>query len=54
MAINILNLLGSYISITRLIRFGNINLQAILSALSKSKAIINKYINTLDTAKLTN
>jgi hypothetical protein len=53
MAIDILDLLGSHISVTRSIRFRNIDLQAILSALSKSKAITNKYINTLHTAELT-
>jgi len=52
MTINTLNLLGSLISFTRSNRFRNIDLKAILSTLSKSKAITNKYINTLDIAEL--
>lgn len=51
-AIDNLNKLGSLISITGSICFGNFNLQVILRALYKSKAITNKYINTLDIAKL--
>jgi len=52
-AIDILDLLGSRIGVTRSIRFGNVDLQAILSAFSKSRAITNKYIDALDTAELT-
>jgi hypothetical protein len=51
-AINNLNKLGSFVSITGSICFRNFDLQAILSALYKSKAITNKYINTLDIAEL--
>jgi hypothetical protein len=51
-AIDTLNLLGSLIGVTRSNRFGNVDLKAILSALSKSKAITNEYINTLDIAEL--
>jgi hypothetical protein len=51
-AINNLNKLGSLVSITGSICFRNFDLQAILSALYKSKAITNKYINTLDIAEL--
>jgi hypothetical protein len=51
-AIDNLNKLGSLISITGSICFRNFDLQAILSALYKSKAITNEYINTLDIAEL--
>jgi hypothetical protein len=51
-AINNLNKLGSLISIIGSICFKNFDLQAILNALYKSKAITNEYINTLNIAKL--
>jgi hypothetical protein len=46
------NLLGSLVSVTGSNRFRNFDLQAILSALYKSKAIANEYIDTLDIAEL--
>jgi hypothetical protein len=46
------NLLGSLVSVTGSNRFRNFDLQAILSALYKSKAITNEYIDTLDIAEL--
>lgn len=46
------NLLGSLVSVTGSSRFRNFDLQAILSALYKSKAITNEYIDTLDIAEL--
>ena len=51
-AIDNINRLGSLVSITGSIWFRNSDLQAILSALYESKAITNKYINTLDIATL--
>ena len=51
-AIDNLNKLGSLVSITGSICFRNSDLQAILSALYKSKAIANEYIDTLDIAEL--
>jgi hypothetical protein len=51
-AINNLNLLSSLVGVIRSNRFWNFNLQAILSALSRFKAIANKYINTLDISEL--
>jgi hypothetical protein len=51
-AIDNLNKLGSLVSITGSICFRNFDLQAILSALYKSKAITNGYIDTLDIAEL--
>jgi hypothetical protein len=52
MAIDNLNLLGSLVGVIRSNCLWNFNLQAILSALSRSKAIANEYIDTLDIAKL--
>ena len=46
------NLLGSLVSVTGSSRFRNFDLQAILSALYKSKAITNEYIDGLDIAEL--
>lgn len=51
-AIDNLNLLGSLVDVTGSDGFTNSDLQAILSALSRSKAITNEYIDTLDIAKL--
>ena len=51
-AIDNLNLLGSLVGVTGSNRFRNFDLQAILSALYKSKAITNEYIDTLDIAEL--
>ncbi|KAG4434990.1 hypothetical protein IFR05_009515 [Cadophora sp. M221] len=51
-AIDNLNLLGSFVGVTGSNRFGNFDLQAILSALSGSKAITNEYIDALDIAEL--
>ena len=51
-AIDNLNLLGSLVGVIGSNRFWNFNLQAILSALSRSKAIANEYIDTLDIAEL--
>jgi hypothetical protein len=45
------NLLGSLVSVTGSNSFRNFDLQAILGALYKSKAITNEYINTLDIAE---
>jgi hypothetical protein len=45
------NLLGSLASVTGSNSFRNFDLQAILSALYKSKAITNEYIVTLDIAE---
>ncbi|KAF7861554.1 hypothetical protein EAF04_008116 [Stromatinia cepivora] len=47
-----LNLLGSLVNVTSSNRFKNFDLQAILSALYKSKAITNEYIDALDIAEL--
>jgi hypothetical protein len=51
-AIDNLNLLGSLVGVTGSNRLRNFDLQAILSALHKSKAITNKYIDILDIAEL--
>ena len=51
-AIDNLNKLGSLVSITGLSCFRNFDLQAMLSALYKSKAITNEYIDNLDIAEL--
>lgn len=51
-AIDNLNLLGSLVGVTGSNHFRNFDLQAILSALSRSKAITNEYIDTLDIAEL--
>jgi hypothetical protein len=47
-----LNLYGSLVGVTGSNRFGNFDLQAMLSALSGSKAITDEYIDTLDIAEL--
>lgn len=47
-----LNLLGSLVGVTGSNRSGNFGLQAILSALSRSKAIPNEFVDTLDIAEL--
>lgn len=46
------NLLGSLVGITGSNRFRNFDLQAIVIALYRSKAITNEYIDTLDIAEL--
>jgi hypothetical protein len=51
-AIDNLNLYGSLVGITGSNRFGNFDLQAMLSALSRSKATTDEYIDTLDIAEL--
>ena len=51
-AIDNLNLLGSLVGVTGSNRFRNFDLQAILSALSRSKAIAKEYIDALDIAEL--
>ena len=51
-AIGNLNLLGSFVGIPGSIAVRNFNLRALRSALSRSKAITNDYIDTLDIAKL--
>ncbi len=45
------NLLGSLVNVTGSNPFKNLDLQATLNALYKSKAITNEYINTLDIAE---
>lgn len=51
-ATNNLNLLGKLLSITREDFSKNFGLQAMLGALSRSKAIANGYIDNLDISKM--
>jgi hypothetical protein len=51
-AIDNVNIYGSLVGVTGLNHFGNMDLQATLSALSRSKAITNKDIHALDISEL--
>ncbi len=51
-AIDNFNLYGSLVGVAGSNRFGNFDLQGMLSALSRSKAITGEYIDTLDIAGL--
>jgi hypothetical protein len=53
-AIENLNLFGSLVGVTGLNHFRNLDLHAILSALSRSKAITGEYIDPFDIAELIN